>query len=299
MAAVPTEVRPAQHRSLVATMASRYGVDAEKLLPTLKATCFRLESGEVTNEQMMALLVIANEYKLNPFTREIYAFPDKSKGVVPIVSIDGWARIINERPELDGIEFVDAPTTAKHDSKDVPEWIECVIYRKDRAHPVRVRERFAECRRGTGPWGSHPSRMLRHKALIQCARVAFGFAGIYDEDEARQIIERDVTPVGEQPRAAETRPQQTRTSAAVDKVKARRAAQTIDGQAERQEATADAAPQAETKEPSPAITDESVAMLKLDSCETREQALELLDLVRGQAFETTILAAVDAKFPGE
>ena len=29
--------------------------------------------------------------------------------------------------------------------------------------------------------------MLRHKALIQCARVAFGFSGIYDEDEARRI----------------------------------------------------------------------------------------------------------------
>jgi hypothetical protein len=29
--------------------------------------------------------------------------------------------------------------------------------------------------------------MLRHKALIQCARLAFGFAGIYDEDEATRI----------------------------------------------------------------------------------------------------------------
>jgi hypothetical protein len=32
-----------------------------------------------------------------------------------------------------------------------------------------------------------PKRMLRHKALIQCARVAFGFSGIFDEDEARDI----------------------------------------------------------------------------------------------------------------
>jgi len=31
--------------------------------------------------------------------------------------------------------------------------------------------------------------MLRHKALIQCARIAFGFSGIYDEDEAARIVE--------------------------------------------------------------------------------------------------------------
>jgi hypothetical protein len=36
--------------------------------------------------------------------------------------------------------------------------------------------------------------MLRHKVLIQAARLAYGFTGIYDEDEAERIIERDVTP---------------------------------------------------------------------------------------------------------
>jgi len=31
--------------------------------------------------------------------------------------------------------------------------------------------------------------MLRHKALIQCSRIAFGFSGIYDEDEANRIVD--------------------------------------------------------------------------------------------------------------
>ena len=53
---------------------------------------------------------------------------------------------------------------------------------------------MGECKRGTQPWQSHPKRMLRHKAMIQCARLAFGFSGIYDEDEAQRIVERDVTP---------------------------------------------------------------------------------------------------------
>jgi hypothetical protein len=46
-----------------------------------------------------------------------------------------------------------------------------------------------ECKRDVGPWKTHPKRMLRHKALIQCARLAFGFVGIYDQDEAERIIE--------------------------------------------------------------------------------------------------------------
>jgi hypothetical protein len=38
--------------------------------------------------------------------------------------------------------------------------------------------------------------MLRHKAMIQCARIAFGYAGIYDQDEAERIAEvKTVDPV--------------------------------------------------------------------------------------------------------
>jgi hypothetical protein len=38
------------------------------------------------------------------------------------------------------------------------------------------------------------NRMLRHKALMQCARYAFGFSGITDEDEAADQGMRNVTP---------------------------------------------------------------------------------------------------------
>lgn len=174
--------------SVMVRMAERFGVDAGKLHSTLKATAFR---GEVSNEQFMALMIVADQYGLNPLTKELYAFPDKNNGIVPVVGIDGWARIVNEHPQYDGLEFVDGPA-----NKDgVPEWIECVIYRKDREHPTRVREYFAECRRPTAPWGSHPRRMLRHKSLIQAARLAFGFVGIYDQDEAERIVEGTATIV--------------------------------------------------------------------------------------------------------
>jgi hypothetical protein len=64
------------------------------------------------------------------------------------------------------------------------------MYRKDRKHPVTVTEYLSECKRTTEPWKME-HRMLRHKALIQAARYAFGFAGVYDEDEARNIIENE------------------------------------------------------------------------------------------------------------
>lgn len=189
MAALAT-VEP--KKSLVAKFADRFGVDASKMLDTLKHTAFRQDKGEVTNEQMMALLVVADQYRLNPFTKELYAFPDKHNGIVPVVGVDGWARIINEHPEFDGMEFNEGEVVEQAGGKPCPQWIECVIFRKDRNHATKVKEYLDECFRPMGAWQSHTKRMLRHKALMQCARIAFGFVGIYDPDEAERIIEGDV-----------------------------------------------------------------------------------------------------------
>lgn len=158
------------------------GTDGTELLSVLKSTAFK---GQVSDAQMTALLIVAQQYGLNPWTKEIYAFPDRQNGIVPVVGVDGWARIINSHGQFDGMDF------AQDD-----ESCTCVIYRKDRAHPIKVTEWMAECRRdGVGPWKSHPRRMLRHKAMIQCARIAFGFVGIYDEDEAQRIIEGEAREV--------------------------------------------------------------------------------------------------------
>lgn len=187
--------RPAAQtkQTLVAKFASKYSIEPERLLTTLKATAFRQNgSQEISNEQMAALLIVADQYGLNPFTREIYAFPDKS-GIVPVVGVDGWSRIINEHPQSDGFEFVESDETTTFEGKTVPVWMEVHIYRKDRQRPIKVRERFAEVvRSGMQPWKTHPSRMLRHKVLIQGARLAYGFAGIFDEDEAERIVTRDM-----------------------------------------------------------------------------------------------------------
>lgn len=165
--------------SLASRMADRFGVDPSEMMATLKATAFK---GQVSDAQMQALMIVADQYGLNPWTKEIYAFPDKG-GIVPVVGVDGWSRIINENSQFDGMDF-----------QQDDESCTCIIYRKDRSHPIKVTEWMSECKRPTQPWQSHPKRMLRHKAMIQCARIAFGYTGIYDEDEAQRIVEKDVTP---------------------------------------------------------------------------------------------------------
>lgn len=184
---------PTEKVSALAVMAERLTVEPEKLLATLKATVFK----NATNEELLALVVVANCYGLNPLTKEIYAFPAKGGGIVPVVSVDGWNNLANSHPQMDGMDF-----EFTNDEKGNLYSCTCTIHRKDRAHPTRVTEYLHECRRNTEPWKME-HRMLRHKALIQCTRIAFGFSGIVDEDDGREIAGmRDVRNLRSQPAAA-------------------------------------------------------------------------------------------------
>lgn len=178
------EIIPSQKQSALAIMASKFSVEPARLLETLKATLMP----KATNEELLSFVVTANQYGLNPFTREIYAFPARNGGIQPVVSVDGWIKMMNSHPQFDGIQF----TTEDKDGK--PFSVTATIHLKDRTHPVEVTEYFSECSRNTEPWKVNPRRMLRHKALIQCARVAFGFSGISDEEEAIPQAPVNVTP---------------------------------------------------------------------------------------------------------
>ena len=181
-----TQIMPATpKKSALQVMADNLNVDPQKLLSTLKNTVFK----GATDDELLALVVVSNTYGLSPLLKEIYAFPAKGGGIVPVVSIDGWIRMMNDHPQFDGIDY-----EFEHENGKL---VACtsVIYRKDRTKPVRVTEYMVECRRNTEPWKME-HRMLRHKATIQGARVAFGFSGITDEDEAAATpgLARDVTP---------------------------------------------------------------------------------------------------------
>ncbi|GAB5130616.1 hypothetical protein ECPV134_48110 [Escherichia coli] len=113
--------------TLAGKLAERVGmdsVDPQELITTLRQTAFK---GDASDAQFIALLIVANQYGLNPWTKEIYAFPDKQNGIVPVVGVDGWSRIINENQQFDGMDF-------EQDNESCT----CRIYRKDRNHPICV-----------------------------------------------------------------------------------------------------------------------------------------------------------------
>jgi phage recombination protein Bet len=182
---IATTTTHAPKPSAMQLMASRCNVDPAKLHQTLKSTVFK----GATDEEMLALVVTANTYQLNPLLKEMYAFPKKGGGIVPMVGVDGWLKIANRQDNYDGMSvevFGDGKT---------PTHATCEIYLKNRTHPVKVTEYFEECRRNTDPWNQMPRRMIRNKVMIQAIRVAFGIGGIFDEDEATDIAgTRNVTP---------------------------------------------------------------------------------------------------------
>src|SRR4051812_39187310 len=129
-----------QQPSITAAMAERYGMRPDAFEATLRATVI---PSTASREEFAAFLMVAKEYQLNPVLRELYAFPKKGGGIQPIVSLDGWARILNSHPAFDGMEFED------HVEKGIVAAITCRIYRKDRSHPISATEYLNECFRQT------------------------------------------------------------------------------------------------------------------------------------------------------
>jgi phage recombination protein Bet len=166
-------------------LARHFDMDKAHFLQVMKATV--MKGANVSNEDVAAFCLVAKEHGLNPFTKEIFAFPTGG-AIQPIVSVDGWMKLINSHPDFDGMDFVDVREGDKLVS------ITCRIHRKSRQHPVQVTEYMAECLRNTPTWKQWPARMLRHKAAIQAARYAFGFAGIMEPDEAERMIDVRIEP---------------------------------------------------------------------------------------------------------
>jgi phage recombination protein Bet len=193
----PNDVPTLKAKNALDLIAEKYHVSSDQLKITLKETVIK----GATDAQFIAFCVVANSYNLNPLTREIFAFPDKRQGIIPIVSTDGWTKLITSHPEYKNHTFNYSDDTDQPEhGKLCPLWIECIIEKKDGSKTL-TREYLDECYREPfikdgkplkGAWQSHTKRMLRHKAKIQAGRETFGFSGIYDADEGKRHIEAQV-----------------------------------------------------------------------------------------------------------
>ena len=193
----PTKTEPLgkQAHHLATQLASfrlclkRSAMSEESFISALTQTALvRLETWSLPD--LERLLTASLRYGLNPTGREIFMLPDPmTEAPLIVVGVDGWSRILNEHKKFAGMRFRESIELVE----GVPAWIECTIHRWDRRVPTSVREYLCEVRGLSQAWITHPRRMLRHKAMVQCARISFGMGDIFDPDEAQRITIRDET----------------------------------------------------------------------------------------------------------
>ena len=139
---------------------------------------------------ILSLIHLAITYRLDPLMGEVALWTDTEKQVHPSITIDGWMKIINCHPTFAGITFEEESALEGGCLDGMPLFMSCTIYRTDRQVPIKVREYFDEVKNDHPIWKSMPRRMLRHRVLQQCARLAFGIStpefGVHESMANRQ-----------------------------------------------------------------------------------------------------------------
>jgi hypothetical protein len=193
-----------QHKmtTALAIVAANTGASEEDISEVITGMIIssKNQHGAIATKAEVAVFTgVCSRYALNPLVKECAAFVSGGKLQV-IVMVDGWYKMVNRQENFDGVEFED---NLDKDSKVVS--ITCKMYVKNRSRPVCVTEYLSECKDPkSSVWTRWPARMLRHKAYIQAARIAFGISEVIDDDEVNRIksnsngyntqVERDITP---------------------------------------------------------------------------------------------------------
>jgi RecT family len=118
------------------------------------------------------LLRLANRYQLDPLSDEIALLQNQDQTYQPFITIDGWSKLINNHPQYAGMSLRDSTELID----GIPAWMECAIYRNDRILPIVIKEYLEEVRTAHPSWQQMPRRMLRHRVIQQCARLALGIS---------------------------------------------------------------------------------------------------------------------------
>jgi hypothetical protein len=121
-------------------------------------------------QTLLALLRIAREHNLDPLKDEVSLALYDDCHWQAYITVEGYSKILNRHPAFDGITFIQS----EENLNGIPTWMECSIYRKDRILPIIVREYFEEVKGAQAIWKKMPRRMLRHRVMQQCARLAVG-----------------------------------------------------------------------------------------------------------------------------
>ncbi|MCW1966048.1 recombinase RecT [Polynucleobacter sp.] len=119
-------------------------------------------------QTLLALLRLARANNLDPLQEEVALALYEDSHWQAYITVEGYSKMLNRHPAFDGMSF----TQSEETTNGIPIWMECTIYRKDRSNPISVREYFEEIKGEQAIWQKMPRRMLRHKVMQQCARLA-------------------------------------------------------------------------------------------------------------------------------
>jgi hypothetical protein len=161
-----TKAELSTYEKLLASAIKKLGCTAEELTAWLNEVPNRPEA-----VQLNALRLI-DKHELDPFSDEISIYQYEDGHWQAFITIDGWSKLINSHPAFSGISFTESTELVN----GIPRWMGCAIYRNDRVVPIEVKEYLCEIQTEHSVWKDMPRRMLRHRVIAQCARLAFGIS---------------------------------------------------------------------------------------------------------------------------
>jgi hypothetical protein len=149
---------------LLKSAMKKLGCTANELTSWLNQTP---NAPEAVQHNALRLIV---KHELDPFADEISIHQYEDAHWQAFITIDGWSKLINSHPAFSGISFTESTELVG----GIPSWMGCAIYRNDRVVPIEVKEYICEIKTEHSIWKDMPRRMLRHRVIAQCARLAFG-----------------------------------------------------------------------------------------------------------------------------
>lgn len=148
----------------VATTTKQNEVTKQLLMDFLKQT----NSNLLPNE-MAQFVAISTAFNLNPYKREVYAiaYGDGNRRKLSIiVGYEVYLRRAEEFPQYDGYE-------TKFFGEGADMGCTCIVYRKDRNHPIGSTVFLREYTQGNQMWNTKPHVMLEKVAIATAMRRAF------------------------------------------------------------------------------------------------------------------------------
>jgi len=153
-----------ENEKAVATVTEENKVTQKLLMDYLKQTNSNLQPNE-----MNQFVAIATTFNLNPWKREVYAIAygqGNNRKLSIIVGYEVYLRRAEEFPQYDGYE-------TKFNGTGADMSCTCIVYRKDRNHPIGSTVFLREYSQNNQMWNTKPHVMLEKVAIATAMRRAF------------------------------------------------------------------------------------------------------------------------------